>query len=690
MGSARRFFLLAALLGPALSVLAATPQLGEAPSAPTPEQVAWVRQQRGPEVLGPTSPFTVDTRRREEVRNCFNTVYAASEDFAIGWTGDLSTCTAGTTDAAFRDRVALRINYFRAMAGLPANIVFSDVNNAKNQQAALMMSANSNLSHHPPTNWICYTADGAEAAGNSNLSLGDAGPDAITAYIEDFGDNNRATGHRRWLLYPQTETMGTGDIPEAPDQSRWSANAVWVWDGHYGGLRPPTRDGFVAWPPPGFVPHPVVFPRWSFALPGADLTNAVVTVSSNGVAVPVTVEPITENGSEPTLVWFPTGMDPSQPGAWPTPAADTAYTVRLENVVIGGKTSNFTYTVTVFDPAVPGPDTVLPAIAGPDAPAVDQSNTYSFPSVPGATGYQWRAWQRAPFVEPEGAENGLAHFTADTSPGYNVVVADAYHSGSHAFHLAHPRPPQTQRLTYTPILLPGAAPHLQFWSRLGYAMGDEVAKVELAADGTSYWQTIFQQAGTGVQNDPGETAFNLRTVPLAAWAGRIVQIRFSYEFSSGRFYPQTDSTVGWVFDDLSFTDTDELTGPVIDSVPAGTRFVFTPSQTGGYALDVRAQMYGQYYLDWGPIKPVDAVVVAVPSVRFTSAPSVSGNQVQIDFEVSHYRPDLTFELLTTPTLPGAWSADSAATFQPLVAGSSFRATTSNAGRARAFYRLSVN
>ena len=51
----------------------------------------------------------------------------------------------------------LRLNYYRAMAGVPATVTFSDTYNAMDQQAALMMSANGQLSHSPPTTWTCYT-----------------------------------------------------------------------------------------------------------------------------------------------------------------------------------------------------------------------------------------------------------------------------------------------------------------------------------------------------------------------------------------------------------------------------------------------------------------------------------------------------------------------------------------------------
>lgn len=65
------------------------------------------------------------------------------------------------------------------MAGVPATVVLSGEFTAKAQKAALMMSVNRQLSHSPDSTWICYSAEGAEAAGKSNLYLGVYGPSAI-------------------------------------------------------------------------------------------------------------------------------------------------------------------------------------------------------------------------------------------------------------------------------------------------------------------------------------------------------------------------------------------------------------------------------------------------------------------------------------------------------------------------------
>src|SRR5439155_8435845 len=179
---------------------------------------------------------------------------------------------------------------------------------------------------------------------------------------------------------------------------------------------------------------------------------------------------------EPTLVWYPNGLDPSQPYAWPRPAADTVYTVSVQNVVVSGSSRSFFYSVTIFDPQVPGPDTVLPAISGPDQAAVNQNNPYTFASVTNATAYQWRLTQRAAFTATEGAENGLTYFTTDTASDYNVIVTSPVASETHSFHLQHTEP-NNQVLTYNRVLVPSANSQLQFKSRLAYAFSDEVVKV---------------------------------------------------------------------------------------------------------------------------------------------------------------------------------------------------------------------
>jgi uncharacterized protein YkwD len=322
---------------PAHSANALAADLGDTAILSPTEYVFLPLISRSPE----SSPW-IDPSDRQVSLDYFKQVYRASEGVAIEWTGDPASCDAGETSTAFREAVRLRINYFRAMAGVPGNVQLSDEYNRKAQQAALMMSVNGHLSHSPPPSWSCYTDEGAEAAGSSNLYKGINGPEAITGFIQDSGGGNDAAGHRRWILYPQTEWMGTGDIPATG--SYWSTNALRVFDGNMWGPRPQTREEYVAWPPPGFIPYQVVFPRWSFAIDDADFTGATVVMSTDGQVISVTLQPVVNGYGENTLVWEPDlffGVPPT---------SDTVYDVTVSGVSIDGVLHDFSYQVILFDP----------------------------------------------------------------------------------------------------------------------------------------------------------------------------------------------------------------------------------------------------------------------------------------------------------------------------------------------------
>ncbi len=325
--------------------------LGEAPFYTSD---AWVVD-AGEAVFAADLP-TVNPANRAASVAYFNSYYRGQGMPAISWTGNHPSCNAGTTSAAFKDDVLLRLMYFRGMAGVPTTIGFSSTANAKNQQAALLMSANGSLSHNPPSDWACWTADASQAAGSSNIAIGYFGRGAVDAYMKDSGSNNYLAGHRRWLLYPQTTTFGTGDTPfvsaSGGNPSYSSSNTMWVFDSNIGGPRPATRDGYVAWPPPGYVPYQVVYPRWTFSFPGANFANASVTLTRDGVNVPVTVESRTNNGyGENTIVFRPTSMGSGD--TWANPGNDTTYRVTISNVN-NASLSTFSYDVTVINPDGPG------------------------------------------------------------------------------------------------------------------------------------------------------------------------------------------------------------------------------------------------------------------------------------------------------------------------------------------------
>jgi len=95
-------------------------------------------------------------------------------------------------------------------------------------------------------------------------------------------------------------------------------------------------------------------------------------------------------------------------------------------------------------------------------------------------------------------------------------------------------------------------------------------------------------------------------------------------------------------------------------------------------------------LAFGSAKRVTAVVEAVPTLQFSGTPSVSGNQVQIDFNVTNYRAGMNFQLLNASDPGAAWTTNNSASFQTVVANSTFRVMTSTGGASKMFYRVQSN
>ncbi len=315
----------------------------------------------------------IDTSNREAVRNAWFNDFLPTAEVPMEWTGSHDTGDPGDTSRAYKDAVIQRVNFFRAMAGVPAWVQLNLEFSRKAQQAALMMSANKSLDHFPPEDWLFYTADGAEAARNSNLCImynSSPDPGCIALYIEDSGDNNFRVGHRRWILYPQTQEMGTGDVPQVGEFPY--ANVLWVFDSNLFNPRPNTRDDFVAWPPPGYVPSQIVYDRWSFSYPDADFSQATVTMTRNGASVPLTVEPLSNEQfvGENTIVWVPQGSGTNTAVG----TGDVRTTVTVSNVIIGGQARQFTYEVIAFDPNAAG--------AGPVFSAAGLVNSASFKAGP--------------------------------------------------------------------------------------------------------------------------------------------------------------------------------------------------------------------------------------------------------------------------------------------------------------------
>lgn len=239
------------------------------------------------------------------------------------WSGDVSSCDPGDISAEGRDNTLRMVNLYRFLAGLPE--VSTDATlDAKAQACSLMMHANDALSHTPPTSWSCYSNDGAEAAGKSNLATA-PGVMAVDLYMADPG-NETTMGHRRWILSNGLGPIGLG--------STSGFSCMWVL-GSFG-----AGPSFTAFPSPGPFPVEAMTAAfasvdstgWTIQSDTLDLTDAVVTVSDAGEALPITVTALLPNyGSSAALRFNPQG--------W---SAEAGHTYRVE---ITGVASPFSYDV---------------------------------------------------------------------------------------------------------------------------------------------------------------------------------------------------------------------------------------------------------------------------------------------------------------------------------------------------------
>ena len=109
-----------------------------------------------------TDGLTVNPLYRSASAAFYQEHYLVPEDLDAAWTGAHADCDPGDISQAFRATLQQRVNYFRAMAGVPALITLEDEFNRKAQSAALMMSVNGRLDHWPDSSWYCYSEEGTE------------------------------------------------------------------------------------------------------------------------------------------------------------------------------------------------------------------------------------------------------------------------------------------------------------------------------------------------------------------------------------------------------------------------------------------------------------------------------------------------------------------------------------------------
>jgi uncharacterized protein YkwD len=265
------------------------------------------------------------------------------ESVPAGWTGSVGSCTIGTEAPDSLQATLDAVDVMRSFAGL-APVTFDPQKDQRALAAALMMKAAGRLSHSPPPSWPCYSDEGAEGAGTSNLFLGESGAGAIVGYVGDEGVDS--LGHRRWVLDPDAEVFGSG--------STGSSNALTVVDNAGDGQRaaqvPP--DNVVAWPPAGDVPWPWVFSQWSAAI-GNDTSQTDVSLAQAQVAVSIDGQSVAVSGVRELPPYYGTGDTLSWAVDIPSAMRKAAHRidVAITGVTLDGAALPITYTINAFNPS---------------------------------------------------------------------------------------------------------------------------------------------------------------------------------------------------------------------------------------------------------------------------------------------------------------------------------------------------
>lgn len=307
----------------------------------------------------------IDTTSKQAVVDAYRTYYMTSANAPLVWTGgSWSPANPGTINDQFRADNLRRLNWFRAMVGLPGNVVFDATLNAKCQAGALMISAANNFppySSEIPTSWPAYSPDGAAGCQSSNLGVGGAFGNGVSLIDGFVNEALPSVGHRWWFLRPGLVRSGLGAVPESStitdgDYRYNSGQTIWVTSAGPTASPAPV----VAWPAAGYHPLGTGFLNggtmdyqlapslWSVFLDAADFSTATVTVKKNGSAIDAVVTTRLPAGSDSGIVWkLPSDL--SQATSQPLTLPGDVYDVTVAGIQTGGQSRTITYTVRMID-----------------------------------------------------------------------------------------------------------------------------------------------------------------------------------------------------------------------------------------------------------------------------------------------------------------------------------------------------
>lgn len=235
------------------------------------------------------------------------------------WSGSFESCDPGEVSPDGIANALRQFNLYRWLANLPP-VATDPERNSQAQACSLMQGANwrdRGLSHDPPSDWLCYTEEGAQGSSSSNIS-GGPGVSSVDAYLVDSG-NESTMGHRRIVLSNDLGPIGLGSTPQGScmQNLRGTGQADNPW---------------TAWPSPGPFPIQALAPGrstlddtgWSLQSTDIRLSGAEVQVTTGGMELPVDVSTLTGSYGGNNAIRI-------QPNGWESQAGQT-YAVSVTGI----------------------------------------------------------------------------------------------------------------------------------------------------------------------------------------------------------------------------------------------------------------------------------------------------------------------------------------------------------------------
>ncbi len=602
-----------------------------------------------------SSDFGVDNQNRNDVIAFWHAVYQASEGYEnrVGWTGNYSG-TPGSTSPEFVADVERRLNYFRAMCGIPANARLNTgstvainpedrfkpssttLKSDAAQQFALMLIRNYDsstgsdpaITHDPASSVTGWSAAGWNAAAHGNFAFGIYGPGAITEYLREALPTGSATsawnmdvGHRRWCLFPPATNYATGDQPGS-SAYRPPTNSLYVLP-NAEELQSVTSPAFVSYPSAGFFPAPVNSPYWSLSRADADFSSATVTMTTaDGTPLPVVSTRRQTGYGDPAIVWR---VDDAAAKIYVF--SDTTFQVHVAGIAGDGIPASYDYAVTLINP---DRLTDNQSMTGPSAPVFDQWTSYTFVPPPGAEALQVAALLQNSTVWTENAEKpSKAKIIDDTTGGYSLMTkVTAFTgfsgvSGSRSFHLTFPtaydligRGVPEQSFEIDRDIIANSKATLNFSFRRGYMTKTSNLVAEISSNDGLTWKIVGSPI-KGVSN----TAFDTKpsSVSISLPKSSIpIRVRFRYFTTGGSIYTHDaapKSPTGIFIDEITTLRGDWLERKKLTTLPTdATEFVFN-SQSAGATLATGAKWKLRLQTTLGGKSfngPVKALTIAAP------------------------------------------------------------------------------